>query len=320
MQQRDISTLSFLFCFVISVNSFYLSFDNTTGALINHYLGSIRDRNLFEMLTEAFLENKPQKNCYGKEFNVQSGDSFYQVEKYILLGTYAVDHPAAKHCTGMSNLFSLDRSTFFSYSIGPDWTFHSWSAISSLRFRMVVSEIMDASHHTPHINKIAWYGNANSPLRNTIEYKTRPLLVNLSHTHPQLFHFRHVCLAGCPRVSITEMVRNFSLILDIGGNGYSGRLKYLLYSNRPLFLVERRFVEYFHTDLAPFVHYIPVKSDLSDLVEKAVWAHHHPDLCKTIAANALSFALANFTTEKIYERYRTVIHRQCDHGPCLGLT
>lgn len=180
---------------------------------------------------------------------------------------------------------------------------------------------MDASLFPPKQHKIAWYGNIYSPASNTIEYTTRPLLIEFSNQYPHLFHFRHSPLDAKEKfVTIPEMIREYYYVLDIGGNGYSGRLKYLLFTNRPLFLVERRWIEYFHTDLQPYEHYIPIHANLSNLVEQALWAQQHAVECKRMALNALNFAKTNFTTENLSRRYREVIVDQCRYGPCIVAT
>lgn len=108
-----------------------------------------------------------------------------------------------------------------------------------------------------------------------------------------------------------SVVSQFTHVFDIGGNGYSGRLKYLLFSKRPMFIVERYYVEYFQADLKPFVHYIPVKMDLSDLIEQAEWAMAHPVESRMIAHRAFTYAVSNLTPTKFKERVRQVFHHLC---------
>ena len=54
-------------------------------------------------------------------------------------------------------------------------------------------------------------------------------------------------------------------MLDIGGWGYSGRLKYLLLLKSVIFVIDRNDVEYWHDSFIPWVHYVPIKEDASDL-------------------------------------------------------
>jgi hypothetical protein len=43
--------------------------------------------------------------------------------------------------------------------------------------------------------------------------------------------------------------------------------------------------------LKPYVHYVPIKSDLSDLLKKINWCKKHNEKAKKIAANARELAL-----------------------------
>ncbi len=51
--------------------------------------------------------------------------------------------------------------------------------------------------------------------------------------------------------------------------------------------------------LRPWEHYIPVETDLSDLVEKIVWAKEHDATCENIARSARKFAEEHFMPEHI---------------------
>ena len=88
-----------LFC-VSAVSSTHIQFDNVTAQmLISEELG-VRDNHVYTMMVNAFRDREDLKACRGKRFNVQTGDSFYQVESYILLGTYDAHSPSHKKCTG----------------------------------------------------------------------------------------------------------------------------------------------------------------------------------------------------------------------------
>lgn len=196
---------------------------------------------------------------------------------------------------------------------GVDWVFYHWPSASIASFRALVNEVVEAGNCEPEIDKVGWYGNINSPLRDTIEFSTRPFLKIIGEDNPDLFDIFHV--EPVNRIidhkvkhymSIPEMVKKYRYLVDIGGNGYSGRLKVLLYSRRPVLLVERRYVEYFHDLLVPFVHYIPVKKDLSDLIEKVLWLRNNKDAGEQIAINAYIFAMTHFTEEKMLERIYNV--------------
>lgn len=58
-------------------------------------------------------------------------------------------------------------------------------------------------------------------------------------------------------------------------------------------------IQYYYGELAPWVHYIPVKNDLSDLREKLHWAKLHDKEAKQIAQNAREFALSHLMPDHI---------------------
>ncbi|NGX29405.1 MAG: hypothetical protein K940chlam4_00237 [Candidatus Anoxychlamydiales bacterium] len=59
-------------------------------------------------------------------------------------------------------------------------------------------------------------------------------------------------------------------------------------------------VQWFFKPLKPYVHYVPLKHDISDLIEKIEWAKKNDNLCKEISKNATDFALNNLTFEDVY--------------------
>ena len=58
-------------------------------------------------------------------------------------------------------------------------------------------------------------------------------------------------------------------------------------------------IQFFYNELSPWKHYVPVKSDLSDLPEKILWAKTHDEEAKLIADNAREFALTHIMPEHI---------------------
>ena len=63
--------------------------------------------------------------------------------------------------------------------------------------------------------------------------------------------------------------QKYKAILDIDGNAWSARLGKLLCYNSVVIKVESSYVGYWEKDIKPWVHYIPVEADFSDL-EKTV--------------------------------------------------
>ncbi|NGX32401.1 MAG: hypothetical protein K1060chlam4_00445, partial [Candidatus Anoxychlamydiales bacterium] len=68
-------------------------------------------------------------------------------------------------------------------------------------------------------------------------------------------------------------------------------------------------VQWFFKPLKPYVHYVPLKHDISDLIEKIEWAKENDDLCKEISKNASDFALNNLMFEDVYLYFYLVLKK-----------
>ncbi|KAK6974383.1 CAP10 domain-containing protein [Favolaschia claudopus] len=90
---------------------------------------------------------------------------------------------------------------------------------------------------------------------------------------------------GRPR----EEVYQYKYLLDVDGNTFSGRYLGLLRSGSLVFKATA-FEEYFDDWLRPYEHYIPVKIDMSDLVEKVEWAIANDAEARQIQENGMQFA------------------------------
>lgn len=198
------------------------------------------------------------------------------------------------------------RQPEFKKYCGPDWTFVYWPECNIESYEKTRDEIIEAGLAEPTIDKAMWYGNMNSPLKDVPESITRPNMVAIGEKNKEIMNVRHVFpplpFADPKYRSMPELIRGHRALIDIGGNGYSGRIKWLLFSRRPIIMVERFFVEYFHHDLKPWEHYVPVRMDLADLVEKTKWVLENRNEGNKIADNAFKFAMNNFSEKKLLER------------------
>jgi len=114
----------------------------------------------------------------------------------------------------------------------------------------------------------------------------------------------NVQLRSTKYISLTDLIKTYSILIDIEGNGYSGRLKYLLWSHRPVIIVDRPHKEYFFEFLEEWKHYIPVKRDLSDLIEKTQWCLTNYFKAQEIA---YEFSKKYLTRNACYEQWNKII-------------
>jgi len=110
-------------------------------------------------------------------------------------------------------------------------------------------------------------------------------------------------------VTKTEMLQ-YKYQIDIDGevNAWSG-LWWKLYSNSVVFKVDSHYEQWYYKDsglgpgLKEWIHYIPVKADLSDLEEKYKWALENDEKCKEIALEGRNLA-ASLTYENVIKNYK----------------
>ncbi|KAI9338511.1 glycosyl transferase family 90-domain-containing protein [Obelidium mucronatum] len=82
-----------------------------------------------------------------------------------------------------------------------------------------------------------------------------------------------------------ERTMNFKYLLVVDGNTWPGRLQWYLGTNSVV-LYNGIFVDYFMARLIPWVHYVPVALDFSDLEEKMDWLQGNDDAAHQISLNA----------------------------------
>ncbi|KFP88525.1 KDEL motif-containing protein 1, partial [Acanthisitta chloris] len=91
--------------------------------------------------------------------------------------------------------------------------------------------------------------------------------------------------------------------INIDGTVAAYRLPYLLAGNSVVLKQDSIYYEHFYNELQPWKHYIPFKSDLSDLLEKLQWAKEHDEEAKNIAKSGQEFARNNLMGDHIFCYY-----------------
>ncbi len=176
----------------------------------------------------------------------------------------------------------------------PDFSFVDWKECGIDRYDVVCNKLLEEASKEPEHDTLLWIGNAK--------------------THPSREKFLEIA-EGDDRIEAYGMQwdkdgegkeraskyislfdhAKWKYLIDIQGRGWSARTKFFFFTGRPLFLVDRQWKEFWYSDIKPFVHYIPVKEDLSDLTIQLDWAEVHPEECSKIAQNAMEFAKEKLT-------------------------
>lgn len=185
----------------------------------------------------------------------------------------------------------------------PDFTFDKWLECGISTYEETTTKIIANGSKKCTVEKLFWIGNImTQPLR--LELLR---LGNLNNSKMEIISmdwkksFQKGSMHDFTKYVSLEDHTQYKYLIDSGASGFSGRLKFLLYTNRPLFLVDRdkKKQEYFYNNLIPFEHYIPIKNDLSDLVLKLEWAENNYKEATIIANNAKKFAIDNLNKKSV---------------------
>lgn len=92
-----------------------------------------------------------------------------------------------------------------------------------------------------------------------------------------------------PRTKITEMSK-YKYLLSVEGNDVATGLKWSLYTNSVVLMSPPTKATWAMEDLLlPFVHYIPLEHDYSNLLEMLEWAEQHQEACQEISKRATDY-------------------------------
>lgn len=111
-----------------------------------------------------------------------------------------------------------------------------------------------------------------------------------------------------PKLSIKEQLQ-YMFIISVEGNDFSTNLSWIMLSNSvPLMPVP--YVETWKMEqkLIPYIHYVPLNNDFSDLDEKMDWCLNNLDKCEEIAYMSKLYVLQFFDKEKENKIIKEVIN------------
>ena len=103
----------------------------------------------------------------------------------------------------------------------------------------------------------------------------------------------------------------FKYILNIDGHVSAFRLSHELSLNSVVLLPESKFYMWFSKMLKPFIHYVPIKSDLSNLIEMIEWCKNNDEKCKVIAENGYNFYVKHLGRDGILDYMQHQLNNFC---------
>jgi hypothetical protein len=95
----------------------------------------------------------------------------------------------------------------------------------------------------------------------------------------------------------------YKYLFDVDGNASTySRCRWILLSNCLLLKMQSDYCQWYYKALKPFVHFVPIRRDLSDLVETLDFLKSHDDEARQIAEQGRGLALELFSCETV-DRY-----------------
>lgn len=193
----------------------------------------------------------------------------------------------------------------------PDFNFDHWRQVRLFNYEKVSEELNNIDLNKYEEKKVGWIGSCRTS-------RIRHKAYMRGQQFPNMFDIQDsgswvtkkktdVLEAGNKNfMSIKELAEKYAILIDIEGFGYSGRLKYLFHTGRPILLVDRPYKEFFFKDLEPYVHYIPVDRHLRNLVKQTDWTIRNYDRARKIGMNGRHFAKNYLTRDNALEEYKNI--------------
>lgn len=99
---------------------------------------------------------------------------------------------------------------------------------------------------------------------------------------------------------LIPIIFQYKYQLNIDGAVAAYRLPYLLAGGSLVLKQDSPYYEHFYSKLVPYKHFVPIKRDLTDVIEKIKWARENDLRVKEIATASRLFAEENLLPQHIY--------------------
>ncbi len=198
----------------------------------------------------------------------------------------------------------------------PCFSFIHWKQGNIEDYSKVCESIAKASKKKYIYEKAFWIGFLSHPTRKVLfdKYKSHNKIsvnefnIMWGSKHSDNPIINNPELLKSNYVSLPDHCK-YKYLIDMQGMGYSARTKFLMHSQRPILYQDRKLHEYWYWQTKPFIHYIPIKEDLSNLEQMIDWADHHPNECEMIAKSAYNFARNHLRKEDAISRMKNIIYK-----------
>lgn len=104
-----------------------------------------------------------------------------------------------------------------------------------------------------------------------------------------------------------EQQSEYKYVINVDGHVSAYRLSLEMRMGSVVLLAGSKYRMWYHDYIQPWVHYVPVKEDLSDLYEKVKWCKEHDAECQQIVKNATEFNRVYLNKNAIFDYLQNLL-------------
>ncbi|XP_020506412.1 protein O-glucosyltransferase 1 [Labrus bergylta] len=209
-------------------------------------------------------------------------------------------------------VFSFSKTADYQDIMYPAWTF--WEGGPAVwpiyptglgRWDLMRDDLKKSAAQWPWRTKESrgfFRGSRTSPERDPLILLSReaPELVDAEYTKNQAWKSEKDTLGRPPAKEIPLVDHcKYKYLFNFRGVAASFRLKHLFLCGSLVFHVGEEWQEFFYAQLKPWVHYIPVQQDLSDVRELLQFVKDNDDIAEEIATRGMEFILHHLRMQDI---------------------
>lgn len=296
-------------------------FQIVDGKLYGEFLSG-GDRLRFNLVTEALLRLLEQHKISNIDFVLFLSDETSPVTeggKSIVANSPAFVMSKNRASSVEKNLLLLPDEYLMRKKMWPN-------LIKNIKLAELLYRFEDKEE------KIFWRGSSTGGTYNLNNYATLPRLslVMMSKSFPHLIDAKFTNYVQFSDDKSGQDLRNvleilfgqehkwvkerdhlkYKYLISVDGNTAAWlRVPWIMLSNSVLLKQESDYIEIFSSSMKPFVHYVPIKHDLSDIMEKLEWLKNNDEQAKKIAYNATKFVEENLMPEHIHKYVAIIFNR-----------
>ncbi|XP_071612441.1 protein O-glucosyltransferase 1 isoform X1 [Heliangelus exortis] len=209
-------------------------------------------------------------------------------------------------------VFSFSKTPEYNDIMYPAWTF--WEGGPAVwpiyptglgRWDLMREDLRRSAEKWPWMKKISkgyFRGSRTSPERDPLILLSRenPELVDAEYTKNQAWKSEKDTLGKPPAKEIPLVDHcKYKYLFNFRGVAASFRLKHLFLCGSLVFHVGEEWLEFFYPQLKPWVHYIPVRSDLSDVRELLQFVKENDAIAQEISERGRQFITEHLQMEDV---------------------